>query len=279
VSTSTSKKINDCPNQDKKFTISRMKLQPPSHKKVLSFLSLEAFLLSLASSTDNFMVGLSVGLSSSSSSSSISQRTQQQQHHQNLRANLLISLCNATGAGVAAYFGGSVIPQYVPSYLVPLLTSMSFGLLAVKEMTTWCHRTNKNNNNNKNHVKDSQKGQHHFHQQQHHQLEMSRAVQLAIPMTLNNLAGGVAGGAVGVTAWQAALFGLIASFVTMLIGYRIGRYAGKTALNFLPSNNQNSWRKSCSSVFVDPSFVSAILLGVLCVLSCQEALDVALQKS
>ena len=44
--------------------------------------------------------------------------------------------------------------------------------------------------------------------------------------TLNNLAGGVAGGAVGITPGQAFVFALVASVSMMELGSRIGRGVG-----------------------------------------------------
>jgi len=50
------------------------------------------------------------------------------------------------------------------------------------------------------------------------------SVQLGIPMTLNNLAGGVAGGAAGVDANTAFIMALLASFCMMKIGHSVGLY-------------------------------------------------------
>ena len=80
-------------------------------------LFLDAFLLALASSTDNFMVGLSVGISNQSLSFGV---------------NALISICNATGALVAS-FGGSALGQSLPPHLPPLLSAIAFGGLALRE--------------------------------------------------------------------------------------------------------------------------------------------------
>lgn len=50
------------------------------------------------------------------------------------------------------------------------------------------------------------------------------SLSLALPMTLNNLAGGVAGGVVGVSAVTAACCALAVSVGTMWFGYRLGRW-------------------------------------------------------
>jgi putative Mn2+ efflux pump MntP len=149
-------------------------------------LFLDAFLLALASSTDNFMVGLSVGISNQSLS---------------FGANALISICNAAGALVAS-FGGSALGQSLPPKLPPLLSAIAFGGLALKEFMEFWQRIREKRNREllkKNEescqaddgdtassagVNSTSGGK---------TLNMSRAIHLAIPMTLNNLAGGVAG--------------------------------------------------------------------------------------
>ncbi len=147
-------------------------------------LFLDAFLLALASSTDNFMVGLSVGISNQSLS---------------VGANALISICNATGAWTAC-FGGGALGQSLPPHLPPLLSALAFGVLALKEFLDFLEvfrqkqrmlQKKKDGTSKENddlslvNISNTTSGG--------KNLNMSRAVHLAIPMTLNNLAGGVAG--------------------------------------------------------------------------------------
>ena len=47
--------------------------------------------------------------------------------------------------------------------------------------------------------------------------------QLALPMTLNNLAGGVTAGVLGVSAWWNFVYAIIMSVLTMWVGYRLGK--------------------------------------------------------
>ena len=49
------------------------------------------------------------------------------------------------------------------------------------------------------------------------------AWRLAVPMTLNNLAGGVAGGVGGVKPVPAFLLGFLASFAAMALGHELGK--------------------------------------------------------
>ena len=53
---------------------------------------------------------------------------------------------------------------------------------------------------------------------------ISDAVRIAVPMTLNNLAGGAAGGASGIEARTAGIMALVASFCMMKMGHTAGVY-------------------------------------------------------
>ena len=52
---------------------------------------------------------------------------------------------------------------------------------------------------------------------------MAIAVQLAVPMTLNNLAGGIAGGVVGISPWLLGTSAFCASFAMMATGFFVGQ--------------------------------------------------------
>lgn len=242
-------------------------------------LFLEAFLLALASSTDNFMVGLSVGISD---------------RHLSFGVNALISICNASGAWLAG-IGGSALGENLPPYISPLLSAIIFGGLALREFLEFLQtikkkrrllEENEKHHSNEKHVEggvavsgvitnsNSSSGG--------TNLDMSRAMQLALPMTLNNLAGGVAGGAIGVSPLQAGLYGLLASFLTMALGHWIGLYLARLSnksstgsqQNYRASdfnNKRNSLFSQCH-LLLDPSFASGALLGILCLISLQELL-------
>ena len=46
---------------------------------------------------------------------------------------------------------------------------------------------------------------------------------MAIPMTLNNIAGGVAGGTAGLSPYWTGTFAFLASFIMMELGCRLGQ--------------------------------------------------------
>lgn len=146
-------------------------------------LFLDAFLLALASSTDNFMVGLSVGISKQSLS---------------FAANALISVCNASGAWLAS-FGGGALGKSLPPHLPPLLSAIAFGVLALKEFWDFWQTVQRKKNLLLLKKKEGQSIWEESVEEtttrsgNENSLNMSRAIHLAIPMTLNNLAGGVAG--------------------------------------------------------------------------------------
>mmetsp|Transcript_25188 Transcript_25188/g.69459 ORF Transcript_25188/g.69459 Transcript_25188/m.69459 type:complete len:242 (-) Transcript_25188:138-863(-) len=235
---------------------------------------LEAFLLALASSTDNFMVGLSVGIANKSLSFGV---------------NALISICNATGAWVAG-FGGSTLGQNLPPYVSPLLSTITFGGLALREFVDFLETVRKKLKSMRKEKVDHQSSDYNKRDTTKHletdtssfidtprssssNLDISRAIQLAFPMTLNNLAGGVAGGAIGVSPLEAGLYGLVASFLTMALGHRIGiRLAGLTNKNPIPTRGKSGLNSffSLLNLLMDPSFASGSLLGVLCLVSLHE---------
>jgi len=247
-------------------------------------LFLEAFLIALASSTDNFMVGLSVGISNQSLSFGV---------------NAMISICNAMGAWLAG-FGGNILGQNLPLFISPLLSALTFGGLASQEFFEFLETARlkqkqdplgrrkekqKYQSNNDKMMKDDKICVINRHEYSNgnnavanssgiprsnsdgKNLDTSRALQLAFPMTLNNLAGGVAGGAIGVSPFQAGIYGLLASFITMALGHSIGLHLAR-----LSTNQKSKTSVAFRSILIDPSFVSASLLGILCLVSLKELL-------
>mmetsp|Transcript_1508 Transcript_1508/g.1926 ORF Transcript_1508/g.1926 Transcript_1508/m.1926 type:complete len:199 (+) Transcript_1508:102-698(+) len=188
---------------------------------------IDALLLALASSTDNFTVGVSVGCSRKKTLP--------------VKANLFISVCNATGALVAGY-GGVALSETLPSFLAPLLAAIAFGYLSLQELLLF--RKNKKSADENANKDDSE-------QQQEQSMDWCNAIRLAFPMTVNNLAGGVAGGAAGLSPLMTSAYALVASFVTMSMGYNVGRRIG-------------------ASLPCDPALVSGVLLGLLCLLIIQD---------
>lgn len=164
-------------------------------------LALFAFLLAAASSTDNFAVGLSTGLAKKRLSA---------------RTNCIISICNASGA----YFASSVLgTSYATNatgtvsvtshgWVLSMLASLAFFYLAHKEGQD----TNKSTQTDADAARTN----------------VAMSPIMAIPMTLNNLVGGVAGGAVGISPILAATCALFASYVTMALGHWMGMRASST---------------------------------------------------
>lgn len=155
---------------------------------------IQALGIALASSTDNFLVGLSVGLT-----------------QKPLKRVVLwgIALCNATGCWIATS-GGSWSARHLDPKAANGLACLAFSYLALKEYT--------DNNHNNNHAAQ---------QQQAGNKPKHVSLQLALPMTLNNLAGGVTAGVLGVSAAHNFLYALLVSVLTMWVGYRLGKaFAG-----------------------------------------------------
>lgn len=156
---------------------------------------LSALLLALASSTDNFAVGVGV---------SGGQRKSIQ------KMNCIISVCNALGAFVAASVGSVLEHEWRLSFLA----SLAFFYLAYqegKEDESTPSTVGDRGTDDKRHAISS---------------STTSALLMAIPMTLNNLVGGVAGGVVGITPNMAGICALMASYITMAVGHAVGRQFG-----------------------------------------------------
>ena len=182
---------------------------------------LDALILALASSTDNFTVGFSIGI---------------RRKFLGRWANALISLCNGLGAFLAVY-GGRVLMTVLPSF-ANLVAALVFGVLGLVELLSY--------SNGEDSSSPSQVGT---------MMTFAQVMQLAVPMTLNNLAGGAAGGAVGLSPAMSGLYALAASYVMMYVGHAAGL------------------RLSTAKLPVDPSLVSGILLLLLCLFTILDALE------
>merc|ERR1712070_1234445 len=142
--------------------------------------------LSVASSLDNLAVGFSLGMLEAELPRQL---------------NLIVSFCNAAGA-FGSSFVGVVLGTAAPG-IAGLFAAGIFGRLGFSEMSAFW--------NDEESVLAALA------------LE-GNAWKLALPMTLNNVAGGVAGGLAGVGPLQLTAGGFLASFALMWSGHAIGRY-------------------------------------------------------
>lgn len=195
----------------------------------------DALLLALASSTDNFTVGLSVGIRHGSLP---------------LWANVVISVCNAFGAYAAGHGGAWLTVRPWVSESLPLyLAATAFGGLSAVEYRSY--------------LKELASHQQDDNDIQSSMQEIRQVLSLAIPMTLNNLAGGVAGGAAGLAPEMTAMYALVASFVSMYVGFLVGTRF-RRVIKGRPKGSSQPW--------LHPSLIAAMLLAVLCLLTLQEAM-------
>lgn len=147
--------------------------------------------IACSSSTDNFAVGLSVALAGSRLPP---------------RVNLIISVCNALGALMSTGVG-ALLGRAAPT-LGPAAAAAVFLYLAFEEITSF--------------------------RQGERASPLARSAseglvwKLALPMTLNNLAGGVASGILGVSPLVSGFGALVASYLMMAAGYHLGRRLGAT---------------------------------------------------
>lgn len=100
-----------------------------------------------------------------------------------------------------------------------ILSSVAFGYLALQELSSYwrCAPKDGDDQLQSSLSSSSSSSLRTFHG------VVKRAMQLSIPMTLNNFAGGIAGGAIGISPIHSFVYGWIVSFVTMALGYWIGR--------------------------------------------------------
>lgn len=176
-----------------------------------------AILLAFSSSTDNFAVGLSVALSGSRLPP---------------RVNLLVSLANAIGALCSAVFG-TALGETAPT-LAPMAAAAIFLYLAHEELSSW-----RQGDRSSPLARSASEG---------------LVGKLALPMTLNNLAGGIAGGVVGVAPIAAGGSVFVASYLMMAGGHMLGRRLGE-----------------CVERYLDPRLLAAAIFLIVAIVQAADA--------
>eukprot|EP00747_Dinoflagellata_sp_TGD_P106369 gnl/TRDRNA2_/TRDRNA2_169839_c0_seq3.p1 gnl/TRDRNA2_/TRDRNA2_169839_c0~~gnl/TRDRNA2_/TRDRNA2_169839_c0_seq3.p1 ORF type:complete len:349 (+),score=62.16 gnl/TRDRNA2_/TRDRNA2_169839_c0_seq3:90-1049(+) len=150
---------------------------------------LQMLVLSTTSSLDNFAVGVSLGMMS------LPLQT---------RVALIVACCNAVGAVLSSHVGmmlGSMAPS-----AAGVLAAIIFGSLGWEEADSYCEGE-----------ASTMSGL----------AAKGLAWKLALPMTLNNLAGGVAGGLSGIGPVTMGAGSLLASFGLMWLGHKSGRMVAR----------------------------------------------------
>jgi putative Mn2+ efflux pump MntP len=197
---------------------------------------MEAVILSVSSSLDNFAVGFSLGLlvepgddgarNDLSHNNNVNGR--QRQQFMWFKFNLIISFFNAIGALFSSIVGSAAhnTSDIDFQFLCTCLSSAVFLYLGLKELfdahsspkKSACARDEEREG--KGHKKKKKKTQ-----------VLDNPLALAVPMTLNNLAGGLAGGLTGrntpVTMFGAAL---AASYILMESGRALASSNGSRSL-------------------------------------------------
>jgi len=149
---------------------------------------MELVLLACSSSLDNFVVGLSLGANKSV------------KPHQ---LNAIVAAANATGAALSASVGvflGSLVPQCASLGAAGVFLWLAFGEASSAyrgERSSLTDLALKGN-----------------------------SWRVALPMTLNNLAAGVAGGVARLPPLRMGFAAFFASFCLMDLGYRLGACIG-----------------------------------------------------
>jgi putative Mn2+ efflux pump MntP len=155
----------------------------------------QALLSACASSTDNFVVGVSLGL------------------HEIHDVWILIwgiAACNAAGCLLSSVFGNSLM-SFSTHNFASIAAGTAFAYLAYQEIANITNTPLSNHANSNSSAVTQTPPIPRFH-----------LWELALPMTLNNLAGGVATGVAGVNPLWAAFYALIISALFMYVGQRLG---------------------------------------------------------
>jgi putative Mn2+ efflux pump MntP len=215
-----------------------------------------ALLIALASSTDNFLVGFSRGLhggGSASSSSSLLPLF--------WTLTLPIAVCNATGAMFATAVGGRFTlssgkanndknrddEEEEEERKFPFLewhhaaAGITFFYLAWKEYSDLSKIRNRHHHHKK--VEGSDRPT--TTEPAAHTTTATQAswIPLAVPMTLNNLAGGVATGIAAVSHHVAAAYVLVVSILTMQAGAALGQLLCNRHYYYLSHRRQQAGKK------------------------------------
>lgn len=154
---------------------------------------MSAFCLALAASTDNFLVGLSEGLGRRV----ISQKVLWG-----------IAIANAIGGSISSA-SGNLVNSFISVRHQFLLTAIAFGWLGIQEYREFSFSAKNASNRRRE----------------------TASLALAAPMTLNNIAGGVTGGIIGISPLWGFFYSLIISVITMWAGYRLGCVGKSSASN------------------------------------------------
>lgn len=143
--------------------------------------------LPIIASIDNFAVGAALGVGG---------------HTLSFWTNLVIASANAAGMMLSGYVG-KVVGSWAP-YAASLIAAFFFAWIGLAELWSWW------------------KEDEGIVSKLAHTAVTESAWVLAIPMTLNNLAAGVAGGLAGANLLLLGVMTLVASFIMMLVGHRLG---------------------------------------------------------
>ncbi|KAL7558321.1 hypothetical protein ACA910_019351 [Epithemia clementina (nom. ined.)] len=112
-----------------------------------------------------------------------------------------------------------------------LLSSIAFGYLAYQEYREQYQQQQKQQQQAPNEPQKT---------------KQPASLQLALPMTLNNLAGGVTGGVMGLSASLNALYALVVSVAFMSIGYGLGHTQSRRTRRRQQRQRQESEAQECN---------------------------------
>ena len=184
---------------------------------------IDLVVIALTSSLDNFVIGVTLGGHRSYT----------------LRLNGVVALANAAGAGLSALVGSGI--GLLAPRLAGLVAALTFLVLGASEAAS-AYRKETSSFTDLALVGDAWK--------------------LAVPMTLNNVAGGVSGGLSDLPPAAMAVSAFIASFALMHLGNAIGASLATTTTNGDDHKRESS---SCTAnaISIDPRILAACAFAFL----------------
>ena len=226
-------------------------------------------LIAIGSSTDNLTVGFTLGLKNLNNNIN----DQKGSGFSWYQFNFVISICNSFGAWVAGkgglltinrlskfldenfyYYSPKRQPEDNNAKNIPsLLAAVVFSYLSIEELKASFSTQDEDDDVMEKQDESAKSNK----CKSNDTFNFMNSIKLALPMTLNNLAGGTAGGALGISAEYSFIMAFICSYIMMDIGFRIASRIVKMNLGKEQKHIRQSRRQ------FDANILSAIIFAAL----------------
>ena len=172
---------------------------------------------------------------------------------------------------------GHLLGEYAPTVAI-VFAGLIFGYLAMDELISWKRAgstsasaasatassggsSTSNSTSSTLTIKTAADG--------NNNTTISDTIRIAIPMTLNNLAGGAAGGAAGINAKIAGIMALLASYCMMKLGHVFGLFLMKSVSSSSRKKNDGN------GTLFDTRVVSGLIFALLALMQLIQLVDMS----